>query len=264
LDVSTTGDRRLVLTDDQKMKCIDLNCDLGEGCGNDAELMPLISSANIACGYHAGNIDTMKRTVDLAIEHGVAIGAHPGYPDRENFGRTSMNLSAEDTRDIIADQIRKLTDITNTAGALVSHVKLHGALYNQSAKDAELAAVIAKTVHGIDPELVLFGLSGSHSIREAKKVGLRTASEVFADRTYQPDGSLTPRSQNNALITDENSAVEQVLDMVKYGRVRSTDAIMISIEAESVCIHGDGKRAVEFASLIRRRLDESGILIKAI
>lgn len=248
---------------EQKMKFIDLNCDLGEGCGNDAEIMPLISSANIACGYHAGDIDTMKRTVDLALKHEVEIGAHPGYPDRENFGRTAMDLSAEETRYIVADQIQRLVETARVAGGSVSHVKPHGALYNRSAKDAELAAIIAETVHGIDPELILFGLSGSHSIAEAKKAGLATASEVFADRTYQTDGSLTPRTRSDALITDEDTAVEQVLDMIKYGRVRSMDAIMISIEAETVCIHGDGGRAVEFASLIRRRLTECGIMIAA-
>ncbi|MEQ1606880.1 MAG: 5-oxoprolinase subunit PxpA [Pyrinomonadaceae bacterium] len=243
---------------------IDLNCDLGEDCANDADLMPLISSANIACGYHAGDIDTMKRTVDLALEHGVAIGAHPGYRDRENFGRMEMHLSAYEIRSILADQISTLAEIVTKAGGRISHVKPHGALYNQSAKHAALAAIIAETVRDIDPNLILFGLSGSHSITEAKRSGLKTASEVFADRTYQTDGSLTPRTQSNALITDENVAVEQVLDMIKYGRVRTTDAIMIRIGADTVCIHGDGKRAVEFAALIRRLLAECGILIKAL
>lgn len=246
------------------MQMIDLNCDLGEGCVSDAELMPLISSANIACGYHAGDLDTMKRTVDLALEYGVAIGAHPGYRDRENFGRTEMNLPADEIRSIISDQISTLNEIVTNAGGRISHVKPHGAFYNQSAKDAELAAVIARTVYDIDAKLFLYGLSGSHSISEAEKAGLRTASEVFADRTYQTDGSLTPRTQSDALITNENAAVEQVLDMIKYGRVRSTDAIMIEIVAETVCIHGDGEHAVEFAFLIKRRLAERGILIRAL
>ena len=242
---------------------IDLNCDLGEGCDNDAALMPLLSSANIACGYHAGDIDTMKRTVDLALEHGVAIGAHPGYRDRENFGRTEMTLTADEVRYLVGEQIVTLREIAASAGGRISHVKPHGALYNQSAKDPELAEVIAETVREIDSNLVLYGLSGSHSVSEAEKAGLTTAAEVFADRTYQTKGNLTPRTQSNALITNENTAVEQVLDMIKYGRVRSTDAIMIPIIAETVCVHGDGERAVEFALMINQRLRENGILITA-
>lgn len=244
------------------MHFIDINCDLGEGYGNDAELMPLISSANIACGYHAGDADTMKRTVALAIEYGVAIGAHPGYDDRENFGRNAMDLPADEIRELVFSQIAKLAGIAGIAGGKISHVKPHGALYNQSAKNPELAAVIAETIHNVDPKLILFGLSGSHSITEAERVGLKTASEVFADRTYQTDGSLTPRSHGNALITNDNAAEEQVLDMIKYGRVRSADAIMIRIVAETVCIHGDGKDAVAFASRINRRLAQCQILIR--
>ena len=242
---------------------IDLNCDLGEGYSNDAELMPLISSANIACGYHAGDADTMKRTVELAIKHNVAIGAHPGYADRENFGRTPLNLPAAEVEDLVSDQIAALSRIAQAAGSRLKHVKPHGALYNQSAKDPELAAVIAKAVKQVEAKLVLFGLSGSHSISEAERIGLRTASEVFADRTYQNDGTLTPRTDAHAMISDEYIAVEQVLDMIKYGRVRSTDAIMIRIIADTVCIHGDGVRAVEFASLMRRKFDEYEISVRA-
>lgn len=242
---------------------IDLNCDLGEGYGNDAELMPLISSANIACGYHAGDADTMKRTVELAIKHNVAIGAHPGYADRENFGRTPLNLPAAEVEDLVSDQIAALSRIAQAAGSRLKHVKPHGALYNQSAKDPELAAVIAKAVKQVDAKLVLFGLSGSHSISAAERIGLRTASEVFADRTYQNDGTLTPRTDAHAMISDENIAVEQVLDMIKYDRVRSTDAIMIRIIADTVCIHGDGVKAVEFASLMRRKFEEYKISVRA-
>ena len=245
------------------MFSIDLNCDLGEGYGNDAELMPLISSANIACGYHAGDADTMKRTVELALKHNVAIGAHPGYADRDNFGRTPLNLHAAEVTDIVSNQIAALSRIAQAAGSRLKHVKPHGALYNQSAKDPELAAVIAKAVKQVEAKLVLFGLSGSHSISEAERIGLRTASEVFADRTYQNDGTLTPRTDAHAMISDEYIAVEQVLDMIKYGRVRSTDAIMIRIIADTVCIHGDGVRAVEFASLMRRKFDEYEISVRA-
>ena len=237
---------------------------MGEGCGNDAELMQFVTSANIACGYHAGDLDTMRRTVDLAIENGVAIGAHPGYRDYQNFGRTEMNLSPDEVRELVTDQIASLDSITKAAGGRLTHVKPHGALYNQSARDAELAVTIADAVAEYDKDLVLFGLSGSVSIDEAKKRGLRTASEVFADRTYQTNGSLTPRSEPNALISDTDSAVAQVLDMIKYGRVRSVDAIMARIVAETVCIHGDGEHAVEFARTINVKLAENGVTIRSL
>ncbi len=246
------------------MPVIDLNCDVGEGCGNDPELIGLVSSANIACGVHAGDIDTMRRTVDLAIKHDVAIGAHPGYPDRENFGRLPMTLSASEIKRIVTDQIATLSEIARSAGGQLGHVKPHGALYNQSARDPELAATIASAVSEFDSKIILFGLSGSHSITEAQKIGLRTASEVFADRTYQTDGSLTPRSKPNALIHDDEAASTQVLDMIKYGRVRSVDAIMIPIIAETVCIHGDSEKAVILARTIKSRLADSGVTIEAI
>ena len=243
---------------------IDLNCDVGEGCGNDAELMKLVSSANIACGYHAGDRDTMLRTVDLAIENGVAIGAHPGYPDRENFGRTAMDMPPADVQKIVLDQISALAEIARAAGGKLSHVKPHGALYNQSARDPKLAEAIAAAVNSFDDQLTLFGLSGSCSISEAERTGLRTASEVFADRTYQTDGSLTPRSEANALIHDRERASTQVLDMIKYGRVRSVDAIMIPIVAETICIHGDGETAVEVARSIAGALARNQITIRPI
>ncbi len=246
------------------MLTVDLNCDVGEGCGYDAELMGLVSSANIACGYHAGDEETMRKTVDLAVENGVTIGAHPGYPDRENFGRDVMDLSASEIVRIVTDQINALAEIAKTAGGKVTHVKPHGALYNQSARDPELASVIARAIADLDDRLILFGLSGSHSISEAEKIGLRTASEVFADRTYQSDGSLTPRTDLKALIQDQETASTQVLDMIKYGRVRSVDAIMIPIIAQTVCIHGDGDNAANFARAINRALAQSGIEIKAI
>jgi UPF0271 protein len=246
------------------MPSIDINCDLGEGCGNDAELMKCISSANIACGYHAGDAETMKRTVDLAIGNGVAIGAHPSYPDRENFGRTAMEMSLDDIREMVTDQIAALDKFVRSAGGKLMHVKPHGALYNRSARDAELAASIAEAVRDFDNTLILFGLSRSSSISEAVKVGLRTASEVFADRTYQTNGSLTPRTESNALIRNTDTAITQVLDMIKYGRVRSTEAIMIPIVAETVCIHGDGEHAVAFARAVKSTLKENGVTITAI
>lgn len=245
-----------------KMRSIDLNCDLGEGCDNDAELMRLISSANIACGFHAGDDDTMRRTVELAIENNVAIGAHPGYRDKENFGRKEMTLDRVMIKRLIVDQVEKLGSICDRLGVKLAHLKPHGALYNQAAEDPALAGAIAEAVVSIDSDLIFYGLSGSVMIDEAERAGLKTASEVFADRTYQTDGTLTPRVLPNALIADENVALAQVMDMVKYGRVRSVDSIMVAIKAETICLHGDGERAVDFARLISERLESHSICIQ--
>jgi 5-oxoprolinase (ATP-hydrolysing) subunit A len=246
------------------MPSIDVNCDLGEGCGNDERLMELITSANVACGYHAGDVDTMKRTVDLALENGVAIGAHPSYHDPDNFGRTDMELPPGEIAAIVTDQLESFRVICDAAGAKIRHVKPHGALYNRSARDAEVAEAIAGAVKRFDADAILFGLSGSHSTTAAKAIGLKTANEVFADRTYASDGSLTPRSEPNALIGDEREAVSRVLDMVRYGRVRATDGIMIRISAETLCIHGDGPRAVEIALNLREDLTRNRIEIKPV
>lgn len=241
---------------------VDLNCDMGEGCGNDAELMDYVSSVNIACGFHAGDAATMTKTVETAIEKGVAIGAHPGYPDRENFGRLAMNLSSTQIHDIVTEQLAALYEITATRGGKLNHVKPHGALYNQAARDAELAAAIAEAVFHFDPTLVLYGLSGSVSISEAERCGLRTASEVFADRTYQNDGSLTPRSDSDALIRDARTSLNQVLQMISEKSVNATDGRVIPIRAETICIHGDGENAVEFAKAINQALTTIGIKIR--
>lgn len=243
---------------------VDLNCDLGEGCENDAELMTLISSANIACGYHAGDLETIRRTVKLALDNGVAIGAHPGYDDKENFGRNEMGLPCGEVHDLVIDQILKLRWVCETLDTKITHFKPHGALYNRAAKDRETAAAIVEGIRAIDGTLAFYGLSGSVMIEEAERVGLRTVSEVFADRTYQSDGTLTPRTMPNALIKNEHEAVTQVLDMVKYGRVRSTDAIMVPIKAETVCIHGDGPNAVAFARHVRERLTGEGMAIRPV
>jgi UPF0271 protein len=245
-------------------RTIDINCDLGEGCANDEQLMRLISSANIACGYHAGDEETMRRTVELAIENGVAIGAHPSYPDRENFGRTEMSLTADDLFDIISEQIYALARICDAAGAKLHHVKPHGALYNQAAKDRQLATAIAVAVNNVSTELTLYGLSGSYLISEAGAIGLATASEVFADRTYQNDGTLTPRSQSDALITDDEVSVAQVLQMIERQSVTSTTGETVPLKAETICIHGDGEHAVAFASKIRAALFEKGVEVLAI
>lgn len=245
------------------MRRIDLNCDLGEGAGHDAELMPLITSANIACGAHAGDAETMRATVELAKKHRVTIGAHPGFADRENFGRRELPVTPAAVHLLVLTQTRQLQMVARQCGASVAHVKPHGALYNLAARDAALAQVVANAVYEADPRLVLFGLAGSHLLAAGQAAGLRVASEVFADRTYRRDGSLTPRSQADALIHDENAAVAQVLGMVREGVVRATDGTAVHIEADTICLHGDGPDPVVFARRLRTELTNAGIEIKA-
>ena len=243
---------------------IDLNCDMGEGIGNEASLLPFISSANIACGYHAGDAAEMKRVVDGCIKNKVAIGAHPSYPDKENFGRTNMHLSANEIYAMVKKQLEILHTIVVAAGAKLHHVKPHGALYNMAAKDAAIAQAIVMAVKDFDTELIYYGLSGSVMIAEAKKIGLKTAREVFADRTYQPDGSLTPRTEPNALITNETIAIQQVLQIVNNKTVTATNGFVIDMHADTVCIHGDGINAVPFAAALNNSLQMAGINIKKI
>lgn len=233
---------------------IDINCDLGEGMGNDQAIIPFITSANIACGYHAGDTDTMWATIEYCIANKVAIGAHPSFLDRANFGRTELQLSPEEIYELIIQQLIIIDELLSSFETPLRHVKPHGALYNLSAKNADTAHTIAKAIKNYNSNLVLVGLSGSHSISEAKKLGLQTASEVFADRTYQDDGSLTPRSVNNALISDTDKVSAQVLQMVKEGTVTSVSGKTIPITAQTICIHGDGKYAVEFAKAIHHIL----------
>lgn len=246
------------------MQTIDLNCDLGEGLANDALLMPWISSANIACGYHAGDTATMQKTIALAIEHHVAIGAHPGFADKTHFGRIEMNLPLNEIFDLVTEQVWQLQQLAKQMGTSLQHVKPHGALYNMSARDALLANTIAKAVYTIDQKLVLFGLSGSLSISEAEKIGLPTASEVFADRTYQSDGSLTPRSQPGAMISSTEQCLQQVLEMIQQQTVTTADQQKIPINAQTVCLHGDGEQAVAFAQLIYQELENNQIRIQRI
>lgn len=246
------------------MHLVDINCDLGEGYNNDEVIMPFISSASIACGYHAGDENTMRKTVDLCIKYGVAIGAHPSFPDKENFGRTEMNIPVNEVYQLVSDQIIHLSNIAKEKITRLHHVKPHGALYNMAAKNSLLAATIAKAVKYIDPSLILFGLANSYSISEAKKIGLKTASEVFADRNYEDDGSLTSRKLPNALIEDPDEAIARVLQMIKTKTVRSVSGKLISINAETICIHGDGTHAVEFAKTIYQQLKQASIEIKAI
>lgn len=245
------------------MKTIDINCDLGEGIGIDELIMPYISSANIACGYHAGNENTMKQTVELCKKYNVAVGAHPSYPDRENFGRTDMLLHPGEIYEMIVKQINGLEKIAEENDVPVHHVKPHGALYNMAARDKMLAPFVALAILDTNSKYILYGLSGSYLIKEGKNLGVKTASEAFADRTYKDDGMLTPRNKPGALITDADKAVAQVLQMVKEGTVTSTNGKKIPIAAETICIHGDGEHAVEFAKAINQALKENNIAIKA-
>lgn len=245
------------------MMRIDLNADLGEGAASDAELLTLVSSANIACGFHAGDASTMLTCVRAALINGVAVGAHPSFPDRENFGRTAMQLPPETVYAQALYQIGALSAIVQAEGGVLRHVKPHGMLYNQAAKDPALADAIAKAVFDVNPALILVGLAGSELIRAGARHGLATRQEVFADRGYQPDGALVPRSQPNALITDEDQALAQTLEMVLRGRVRSVDGLWAKVTAETVCLHGDGAHALAFARRLRREFIAQGIQITA-
>lgn len=243
----------------------DLNCDMGEGMGNDEALMPFITSATIACGYHAGDEVTMRSTVMMAKNAGVAIGAHPSFPDRENFGRTVIkDASPQQVYELVSAQIQIMHKIVTGCNTHLHHVKPHGALYNMAAKDAALSLAIAQAIYDFDKTLILFGLSGSCLISEARSMGLKTASEAFADRTYQDDGSLTPRTTSDALIEDERQSISQVIQMIKTGTVTSLSGKKVPIAAETICLHGDGKNAVAFASAIYKKLKSENIIIKAI
>jgi len=242
---------------------IDLNADLGEGAGNDEALLKLVSSANIACGWHAGDASTMRDCVRWAIANGVAIGAHPSFPDRENFGRSTMNLPPEEIVAGVLYQVGALAAIVKAEGGTLAHVKPHGALYNQAVKDPVLAEAICEAVRRFDPGLRFFGLAGSGMISAAERAGLTPVEEVFADRGYQPDGSLVPRSQPGALIEDEEQSLAQTLSLVRDHKVTAIDGSVVAVNAQTVCLHGDGAHALAFARRIRERLTAEGIAVVA-
>ncbi|MBI3136984.1 MAG: LamB/YcsF family protein [Sphingobacteriales bacterium] len=241
----------------------DINCDMGEGLGNEAALMPFISSASIACGYHAGDTNSMLRTLELCKQYGVAAGAHPSFLDRANFGRLEKQLPVTDLYELLIQQMLIMQEVADAAEVKPAHVKPHGALYNLSAKDPLTAQVIAKAVKDFDSGLFLVGRSGSCSLEQAGEQGLSTISEVFADRTYQDDGSLTPRSQEGALITDPVFASMQVMQMITEGTVTTLTGKKIPLVAETVCIHGDNPRAVEIAKTIFTTLKQNGIGLRS-
>jgi UPF0271 protein len=242
---------------------IDLNADLGEGCASDRELLQLVSSANIACGFHAGDAQTMLQSVRWALEYGVAIGAHPAFPDRENFGRSAMQLPPETVYAQMLYQIGALKALAESEGGQLTHVKPHGMLYNQAARDAQLADAIARAVKAVDASLLLVGLAGSESIRAAQHYGLRTREEVFADRGYQADGSLVPRGQAGAMIEEEEQAISRTLGMVQHGKVESVTGEWVALRAQTVCLHGDGPHALAFARRLRAAFAAQHILVSS-
>jgi len=250
-------------------KTIDLNCDMGESfgawtMGRDEALLELVTSANIACGFHAGDPATMMRTVQCAAAKGVALGAHPSLPDLQGFGRRTMGITSKEARGLTLYQVGALEAFAKAAGSRLRHVKPHGALYNMAAKDRALADAIAGAVRDFEPALILVGLSGSELIRAGQEIGLRCASEVFADRGYEADGSLSPRSAPGAMITNEDVAVSRVLRMVLEGRVESRTGVDVALQAETVCIHGDQPKALAFARRLRKALEEAGVEVRAL
>lgn len=248
---------------------VDLNCDLGESfgpwkMGNDAEILKLISSANIACGFHAGDPDIMARTVQLALDNNVAIGAHPGLLDLQGFGRRNIAITPKEAYNLVVYQVGALQGFLSALGGQLHHVKPHGALYNMAATNKALSLAIAHAVADVSKgEAILYGLSGSELINAGREVGIPVMSEVFSDRTYQENKTLTARSEENALITDPAQSISQVLQMVLEGSVITTTGQIVGLEADTICIHGDGITALEFAQEIRETLMQKGIEISA-
>lgn len=246
------------------MAVTDINCDMGEGIGNDAALMPFISSANIACGYHAGDAATMRQTAELAMAHGVSVGAHPSYPDKENFGRSPMALPPPEVYRIVTAQVKAMQAVCADCGAVMRHVKPHGALYNIAAKDLPTALAIATAVKDCGSRLVLYGLPGSCMQAAAEASGIAFCGEAFADRSYQPDGTLTPRDVPGALLADTAAVVAQVLQLLQAKTVTTLSGVELPVAAATICIHGDGPHAPAFAAAIHAALGRAGITIKAI
>jgi UPF0271 protein len=234
---------------------------MGEGCGQDHLIMPFISSANIACGVHAGDTHLMKETIVLASKYGVAIGAHPSFPDRAHFGRLPMDLPPSEIYQLTKVQIENLARIAAGCNTALVHVKPHGALYNEAARSKVVAEAIVQAIHDTDPGLLVFGLSGSFLIEEAISLGLTPVNECFADRTYQADGSLTPRSEPGAMIEDPEQSLQQVLDMVCRGRIISDSGKILFLKAETICIHGDQQGAPQMAKRICQFLAQKAIAV---
>ncbi len=251
------------------MYSIDLNSDLGESfgaykIGRDEDILSLVSSANVACGFHAGDPTIMAKTAKICKESGTAIGAHPGFNDLQGFGRRNMSLSPEDAKNLVVYQVGALDAFCKSAGVSLQHVKPHGALYNMAAKDAALSRAICEGIYAYNPELILLGLSGSAILKAAKEIGLPYAAEVFADRAYEDDGTLVARTKPGAMIHDEDEAVRRVIGMIQNHTVTSISGKEIEICPDSVCVHGDSEKALLFVKKIRAALENEGIAIKPI
>lgn len=245
---------------------VDLNSDLGESfgrytIGSDDRIIPLITSANIACGFHASDPVVMMKTVNMVKKAGTGAGAHPGYPDLMGFGRRNMNVSHEEAKAYTLYQISALGGMCKAAGVKLSHVKPHGAMYNMAGKDYELSKAICEAIKEYDSSLIVMGLAGSQMVKAARDMGLKTAEEVFADRAYEEDGSLVARSKPGAMIEDEEEAIARVIRMIKEGKVQAITGNDIDIKADSVCVHGDGEKALLFVEKIRKALTDEGIEI---
>lgn len=251
------------------MKSIDLNCDMGElpeaiADGTQEALLRSITSANVACGGHAGDERTMKTTIEQALRAGVAIGAHPGYPDRANFGRLELKMPAEAIADSVFEQVKALAEIAAACGARLVHVKPHGALYNQAVRNSELAGAIAKGVARWGKDVVLVGLAGSPMLDVFRKAGFTVAAEAFADRRYEPDGTLRSRKFEDALIRNPAEAGWQALGIVEQGTVIASDGSEVAVNAQTICIHGDTPGAPEIAATVARTLRETGVALRAV
>ncbi|HET9598077.1 MAG TPA: 5-oxoprolinase subunit PxpA [Anaeromyxobacteraceae bacterium] len=250
------------------MAAIDLNCDMGEGygawrMGDDEALAPLVTSMNVACGFHASDPGTMRRTVRLARRHGVAVGAHPSFPDRVGFGRRDLSATPDEVRDDVTYQIGALWAFCRAEGVALRHVKPHGALYNLAARDERLAAALCEAVRAVDPSLALVGLAGSPMQDVTRRAGVRWVGEAFADRAYAADGTLVPRRAAGAVIRDPAAVAERVARLAQEGRVVAVDGTELAVEAGTVCVHGDTEGAVELARAIRERLAREGIEVRA-
>lgn len=244
------------------MPSLDFNCDLGEGCGQDAAIVPHISSASIACGAHAGDAGTIRAAIGLCLAHGVAIGAHPSLEDREHFGRRELVLAPAEIRDLIARQVATMLGACAEAGTRLHHVKPHGALYNLAARDPDVAAAIADAVRGADPMLVLYGLANSELTAAGEAAGLRVAHEAFAERAYDADGRLAPRGTPGAVIEGFDDALAQVRDFIRDGIVVARDGARVPIRADTLCLHGDRADAAAFACALRGALEAEGVSIR--
>jgi len=242
---------------------IDLNADVGEECGDDAALIPLLTSANVACGAHAGSVEVMRRCVELCLEHGVQLGAHVSYPDREHFGRRELKLPPQEISQSVDRQLRALAGVAVAAGLRVRYVKAHGALYNRMADDAAAADAVLASLRSFDPGLALLTLPGSVAMQRAAALGVSAVGEVFADRAYREDGRLQPRSAPDALLSDVEAVTARVLAWLRSGQMQSVSGRPVRLVARSLCVHGDTPGAVELARALRSALTQAGVELAA-